>query len=80
MAQATKDTNPKVEYPYEITTTRDQMNVGPDGRLVAIKVVFYKTLWGDTGHIEIPKADFTEANVRHLIEPEIMELLKLRGF
>ena len=71
---------PAKQYPYEITATRDQMSVGPDGRLVATKVVYFRTVTGDTGHVEIAKSQFSEANVRALIEPEVDELLKLRGF
>ena len=68
------------EYPYTITTTRDQMSVGSDGRLVPTKVIYWTTPMGDTGHVEITKDRFSEANVRALIEAEIDELLKLRGF
>ncbi len=80
MAKADSSPQAQQPKPYEITTTRDQMNVGPDGRLVRYTVVYYKTVFGDTGHIEIPTDQFTAENVRAMIEPKVDELLKLRGY
>lgn len=76
----TAATPPSKEYPYTITTTRDQMSVGSDGRLIPTKVVYWQSYFGDTGHVEITKDKFSEKAVRALIEAEIDELLKLRGY
>lgn len=77
--------NPKSKEPeptppaYVITGSQDATRLNDAGRIEEVKVITYRTAFGDTGRITISKDEFTAENAQRLIEIEVTELLKLRG-
>lgn len=48
------------------------------GRFVSVVVVPYDTVWGDSGEVEIPVAQFTAERAAGAITAEVDELRALR--
>ncbi len=75
-APQSKQAQPEV---YRITATADQSAVGANGQLIQVKRVWFETMLGDTGHVDIPKSQFTADTAKKMVEAEIDQLLTLRG-
>ncbi len=73
-----KDNNPSA-IPYEILRVEDQFGTDDTGRLVEVKAVYYRSAFGDTGVVKIPKLNFAAEAVRVMIEAELDEIRMLRG-
>lgn len=78
---ATQATKPAVVPPgtYYLLPAREQVAVGDDGRLEDVVIVPFKTRYGSTGSVSIPKADFTAEAVKAAVEEYVLEHVKLYG-
>lgn len=79
MATTPTPAAPKQPLPYRITSSADQMIVGANGNLVQVKRIWFETLTGDTGHVDIPKSQFNAKVAQDAIEAEVDQLLTLHG-
>ena len=66
--------------PYEIVTIESGFEINGAGKLVPVKIVYYKTALGDTGDVKVPADSFTAELAKTLIEAEVKEIAVLRGF
>lgn len=64
---------------YTILPTRESVVVGDDQRLKDVVIVPYKTAVGDTGTVQMDKADYTAADAVELVEEAVREHLMLHG-
>lgn len=70
--------SPSPLMPYEIMRVDEQMGIDPSGKLVPHKVVYFRTAYGDTGNVRIPKENFTAEAARLMVEEEVREIQALR--
>lgn len=65
--------------PYDIVTIESGFEINGAGKLVSVKIVYYKTVFGDTGDVKVPADSFTAELARTLIDAEVKEIAILRG-
>lgn len=67
------------QIPYDIVNIESGFQINGAGKMENVKIVYYKTVYGDTGDVKIPVDMFTAELAKTLIDAEVKEIAMLRG-
>ncbi len=69
----------KQDKPYSITSIDEGFTQNDAKRLIPVKIVHFKTVFGDVGSVEVAKDTFSADLIDALIMQDVTEYMKLRG-